>query len=48
MYYSRRSWIIHMGDVVMSYSDFDWDTMSPEEKIDALYAEDPDELWYQR
>lgn len=31
----------------MSYTD-DWDKLSPEEKLDALYAEDPDEPWYQR
>lgn len=33
----------------MSCVDFDnWDTMSPEEKLDALYAPDDNELWYQR
>lgn len=33
----------------MSYTDFDnWDTMSPEEKLERLYAKDPDEPWYQR
>jgi hypothetical protein len=48
MYYSRWSWIIYMGVDIMSYSDFDWDKMSPEEKLDALYAPDDNELWYQR
>lgn len=29
-------------------TDREWDKMTPEEKLDALYAEDPDEPWYQR
>lgn len=29
-------------------TDWEWDKMSPEEKLDTLYAEDPDEPWYQR
>ena len=33
----------------MSYiTDQEWDKMSPEEKLDALYAPDDNEPWYQR
>lgn len=32
----------------LSITDWEWDKMSPEEKLNALYAEDPDEPWYQR
>lgn len=32
----------------LGLTDWEWDKMSDEEKLDALYAEDPDEPWYQR
>lgn len=32
----------------MSYTDLDWDKMTEEEKLDALYAPDDNEPWYQR
>lgn len=32
----------------MSANFDDWDKLSPEEKLERLYAKDPNEPWYQR
>lgn len=32
----------------LAITDWEWDKMTPEEKLDALYAPDDNELWYQR
>lgn len=32
----------------MNCTDLDWDKMTEEEKLDALYAPDDNEPWYQR
>jgi hypothetical protein len=32
----------------LSITDWEWDKLSPEEKLERLYAKDPNEPWYQR
>lgn len=48
MHHDCWCWTINMGIDIMSANFDDWDKMSPEEKLDALYAPDDNELWYQR
>lgn len=53
-YHGDRSRIHYLCFFSMSYiadlaiTDWEWDKMSQEEKLDVLYAPDDNEPWYQR